>query len=102
MSCLGHSVSTLCPTGQLFLCEYGLAYVHPRHGAIVLPKPELSAIHVYDGVSNLCHVSLYPDKIANFGGILVVSPPRHQCQLISVYVSPNVLTLRAILLYLQQ
>lgn len=41
----------LISDGQLYLCEYGLAYIHPRHGAIVLPKPELATIHVYDGES---------------------------------------------------
>ncbi|KAI0222909.1 hypothetical protein LSAT2_025837 [Lamellibrachia satsuma] len=53
--CLGlttlASHAELITDGQLYLCESGVAYLHPRHGAIVLPKPELAALHVYDGES---------------------------------------------------
>ena len=36
--------------GKLHVYERGVVFCHPHQGSIVIPKGELSAIHLYDGV----------------------------------------------------
>ncbi|KAK2163677.1 hypothetical protein LSH36_75g05005 [Paralvinella palmiformis] len=38
-------------SGNLFIYEQGIVYIHAHLGVLVLPKQELSAIHFYDGDS---------------------------------------------------